>query len=411
MKYTEQDLVRIAKRENNNKRKYLVVNRLQGKHIPVKPCEALSMFHALADILKGRYEKETLLVIGFAETATAIGAAVAAELGADYMQTTREIVPDATYLYFSEEHSHATEQKLVKEDIDRVIDTIDRIVFVEDEVTTGKTILNIINILRKQYSEKIAFSVASILNGMDETALDSYQKYDIELFWLVKTNHAAYTEIAESYWGDGRYVICKDDIESERIVTEQSASESDTTVINQIGRPIPQNGESGKETAKPGEKAIDGMVHMDYVKINQHMDTRRIVNPVEYAKYCALLYQEIIAQTDLHSTQNMLVLGTEEYMYPALFVAKKFEEQGKDVRFHATTRSPIAVSTENDYPLHTRYELKSLYDSKRTTYIYELQKYDTVVIITDAKGEIREGICSLVYALKVSGNEQIVLVS
>ena len=411
MKYTEQDLVRIAKRENNNKRKYLVVNRLQGKHIPVKPCEAISMFRALADTLKGRYEKETLLVIGFAETATAIGVAVAAELGADYMQTTRELVSDATYLYFSEEHSHATEQKLVKDDIDRVIGTIDRIVFVEDEVTTGKTILNIINILRKQYSEKIAFSVASVLNGMDETALDSYQKYDIELFWLVKTNHAAYTEIAESYRGDGRYIICKDDIEPEHIVIDQSASESDTTVISQIARPILQNGKSGKEMANPEEKAIDGMVHMDYIKINQYMDTRRIVNPVEYAEYCAWLYQEIAARTDLHSTQNMLVLGTEEYMYPALFVAKKFEEQGKDVRFHATTRSPIAVSTEDDYPLHTRYELKSLYDSKRTTYIYDLQKYDTVVIITDAKGEVREGICSLVYALKVSGNGHIVLVS
>lgn len=411
MKYTEQDLVRIAKRENNNKRKFLVVNRLQGKHIPVKPCEALSMFRALADTLKGRYKKETLLVIGFAETATAIGAAVARELGADYMQTTRELVSDATYLYFSEEHSHATEQKLVKDDIDRVIGTIDRIVFVEDEVTTGKTILNIINMLRKQYSEKIAFSVASVLNGMDETALDSYQKYDIELFWLVKTNHAAYTEIAESYRGDGRYIICKDDIEPEHIVIDQSASESDTTVISQIARPILQNGKSGKEMAKPEEKAIDGMVHMDYIKINQYMDTRRIVNPVEYAEYCAWLYQEIAARTDLHSTQNMLVLGTEEYMYPALFVAKKFEEQGKDVRFHATTRSPIAVSTEDDYPLHTRYELKSLYDSKRTTYIYDLQKYDTVVIITDAKGEVREGICSLVYALKVSGNGHIVLVS
>ena len=35
--YTEQGVVRIARRENNNKRKYLVVNRLQGKHVPVKP--------------------------------------------------------------------------------------------------------------------------------------------------------------------------------------------------------------------------------------------------------------------------------------------------------------------------------------------------------------------------------------
>ncbi len=38
--YKEEDLVRIAKRENNTKRKYLVVNRLQGKHIPVSPKNA-----------------------------------------------------------------------------------------------------------------------------------------------------------------------------------------------------------------------------------------------------------------------------------------------------------------------------------------------------------------------------------
>ena len=43
MVYTEQNLVRIAKRENNPKRTYLVVNRLQGKHIPVKPHDALAM--------------------------------------------------------------------------------------------------------------------------------------------------------------------------------------------------------------------------------------------------------------------------------------------------------------------------------------------------------------------------------
>ena len=33
--YTEKQLVAVAKRENNTKRNYLVVNRLQGKHVPV----------------------------------------------------------------------------------------------------------------------------------------------------------------------------------------------------------------------------------------------------------------------------------------------------------------------------------------------------------------------------------------
>ncbi|MDE7324304.1 MAG: phosphoribosyltransferase family protein [Lachnospiraceae bacterium] len=378
--YTEQNLVRIAKRENNNKRKYLVVNRLQGKHIPVKPCEALAMFRALAGKLHSPYKGETLLVIGFAETATAIGAAVAAELGADYMQTTRERVPDAEYLYFSEEHSHAVEQKLVKNDIDSAVKTIDRILFVEDEVTTGKTILNIIDILKKRYSENIKFSVASILNGMDKAALDKYQNCGIDLFWLVKTDHAAYTEIADSYKGDGIYVGCKGGM-----LSDPNQSMDGIQNIN-----------------LPGV-----LKKIRYTIAGERMDTRRLVNSVEYNTFCANLYQDIASQADFGSAQNILVLGTEEFMYPALYVAEELETRGKSVRFHATTRSPIAVGTEQDYPLHTRYELRSFYDSRRTTYIYDLHKYDAVVIITDAQGDTAAGMETLYHALAISGNERI----
>ena len=95
------DLIRIAKREHNKKRNYLVVNRLQGKHIPVQPDQALGMFAQLAERLEKRFDREKTLVIGFAETATAIGATVAIKLGAYYIQTTREEVEGAQYLYFS----------------------------------------------------------------------------------------------------------------------------------------------------------------------------------------------------------------------------------------------------------------------------------------------------------------------
>ena len=144
MEYVENDLVRIAKRENNNKRNYLIVDPLQGKHIPVSPSRSLGLFSDLAKTVEEEYKDERLLVIGFAETATAVGAGVAIILDAKYIQTTRENIPDVEYLFFSEEHSHATEQKLVKNDIDAVIKDIDRIIFVEDEVSTGKTIVNII---------------------------------------------------------------------------------------------------------------------------------------------------------------------------------------------------------------------------------------------------------------------------
>lgn len=378
--YTEQNLVRIAKRENNQKRNYLVVNRLQGKHIPVKPYKALAMFQALAAQLQGQYNEEKLLVIGFAETATAIGAAVAAALNADYIQTTRELVPNVTYLYFSEEHSHATEQKLVKEDIDCAMKTIDRILFVEDEVTTGKTIQNIIDILRKQYVKKIKFSVASILNGMNQDALDRYKKYEIDLFWLVKTNHAAYVEKAESFRGDGTYIDCK---------------------INFI-----EGNRQEKNTILERKNLFD----IISIKNNRKMDTRRVVRCAEYHQFCESLYQNIVNKTDLNKAHKILVLGTEEYMYPALYTACQLEAQGKEVRFHATTRSPIVVSNEEDYPLHVRYELTSFYDNTRTTYIYDLQRYDTVVIMTDADNEMTEGLCSLVYALRRCGNEHIIYI-
>ena len=135
-------------------------------------------------------------MVGFAETATAIGAAVAIECQAAYMQTTREVIDGVDYLYFSESHSHATEQKLVKTDLDKIIGKTDRIIFIEDEVTTGNTILNIVRLIQKTYAKPVSFAVASILNGMNEEALENYKNLKIPVHYLVKTTHDTYTEIA-----------------------------------------------------------------------------------------------------------------------------------------------------------------------------------------------------------------------
>lgn len=70
--YTE-NIIAIAKRENNAKRKFLVVNKYQGKHVPVSPDLPFKMFSALADLVAERCKGERLLLIGFAETATTIG--------------------------------------------------------------------------------------------------------------------------------------------------------------------------------------------------------------------------------------------------------------------------------------------------------------------------------------------------
>ena len=109
MEYREEDLMRLAKRVNNAKRAYLIVNPLQGKHVPVSPTAALTMMGALGTLL-ARVHPRADLVIGFAETATAVGAAVAAALPgpAAYLHTTREAFAlSGGSVDFLEEHSHA----------------------------------------------------------------------------------------------------------------------------------------------------------------------------------------------------------------------------------------------------------------------------------------------------------------
>lgn len=388
--YTEAELVRIAKRENNTRRKYLVVNRLQGKHIPVSPKEALQMFRSLAELIKEAYPSERLLMVGFAETATAIGASVAIECQAAYMQTTREVIDGVDYLYFSESHSHATEQKLVKTDLDKIIGKTDRIVFIEDEVTTGNTILNIVRLIQKTYAKPFSFAVASILNGMNEEALENYKNLKIPVHYLVKTAHDTYTEIAEQYQADGTCHICTKPQEKE---VEQQKEVQQQIEMQQT-----------KEAQQP----------IEVQEISGWINARRLHTADTYKQACEQLWQEIQQKygytkytKETETGRRILVLGTEEFMYPALYVGAKLEEAGYTVRMHATTRSPIAVSKEEKYPLHTRYELASLYDKNRITFVYDLTEYEEVLVLTDAQNQETEGWESLQRALALNQNRQI----
>ena len=377
MNYQQKDLVRIAKRENNTKRSYLVVDPLQGKHVPVEPSKALNLFKSLAEKLQGKYEGERLLLIGFAETATAIGAQAAITLGTKYIQTTREVIPHARYLFFSEAHSHATEQKLVKDDIDRVINDIDRIVFIEDEVTTGNTIMNIIKIITKEYQKKIKFAVASLLNGMTEESLKIYQDEKIELHYLVKTDHSGYGAVAEQYRCDGLYICA-----------------------------IPEN-----HTHESADIDVQSEKNMreHIISIPGWMNARRFVDAKQYEAACRKLAETVIAETGVKQGERVLVIGTEEFMYPALLTGQEIEKMGCEVRSHSTTRSPIAVSTEEEYPLHCRYELRSLYDPDRKTFIYDLENYDRVIVMTDSALVSLKGLETLTYALRMK-NENITVI-
>ena len=209
-------------------------------------------------------------MVGFAETATAIGAAVAIECQAAYMQTTREVIDGVDYLYFSESHSHATEQKLVKTDLDKIIGKTDRIIFIEDEVTTGNTILNIVRLIQKTYAKPVSFAVASILNGMNEEALENYQNLKIPVHYLVKTTHDTYTEIAEQYQADGICHICTK----------------------------PQEEEIQRQKEMRQQKKATQQIEMQ--EISGWINTRRLHAADTYQQACEQLWKEIQQKISLH---------------------------------------------------------------------------------------------------------------
>ncbi len=362
MRYLEEELVAIAKREKNVKRNYLVVNRLQGKHIPVKPEKALEMFDSLAEVVLQKMQKKKILVIGFAETATAIGSEVAIKTKSFFMQTTREEIEGVEYFYFSEVHSHAAEQKLVKTDLDRIIYEIEEIVFVEDEITTGNTILNIVREIKRGYSErKISFSVASILNGMDEMAIKSFKEEKISYFYLVKTDHRLYGKRAEQFKK-----------------TQESFCFS-------------------AQEKKPIQK----------VEFLSECNPRRLTDSLCFFDDCVKAAEQVLPF--LKKEENILVLGTEEFMFPGLWIAREIEKLGYEVYFHATTRSPIVPSKEEEYPLHHRFQMRSCYQEDRITFLYDVRKYDKVFIVTDADCTENIGLMDLEETLEKCGNHKIVV--
>lgn len=367
--YTVEQLIGIAKRENNRKRPYLMVNRLQGKYMPALPKEALAMFETLAHILRREYGEERLLIVGFAETATAIGAAVAVSMQCPYIQTTREDIPGKEYLLFSEEHSHATEQRVVKKNLDFLRGSDTRVILIDDEVTTGRTILNLVSRLRAEYGDRLRFSVASLLNCMEQEEKRRYQREGIALHTLMETDRSKFAERAASCQADGAYLEGKQEKPScpYQVVTIAGAVEART--------------------------GTDGMT---------------------YQNACDNLCREMIVKTGLNKMdmrgKKVLALGTEEFMFPGLCAAAQIEKLGADVRFHATTRGPVEVSCAKDYPLHIRYVLPSVYDRNRKTYFYNAAQYDKVYIFTDAPNPSKEAEYALVNALWECGNKDITII-
>ena len=363
--YTSQNTLRIAKRFHNRKRTYLLVNPLQAKHIPVQPSRALAMMDALGARLARKYP-DAGLVIGFAETATAIGAVVAGHMGPHcvYLHTTRESFPGALHwIEFQEEHSHAVEQKLSDDALSEQLSKTHCVILVDDEISTGATLLNMVAQLRQRHpclAEK-QIVAASILNRVSPEHEARMRQAGVQSEYLVKLPQEDYAAL----------------------VAPIEIREADPA----LPRPLSFQRRT-LSCPPPG-------------------DPRLGLPFSEYRQSCLVMARAFLEQALPHipAGSRILTLGTEECMYPVLVLGAMLEEMGRDyqVRCHATTRSPIGVCPDPGYPIRSGCRLPSFYDGERTTYLYDLEPCDVLIVISDTPAEGTDALCSLVGAFPPDG--------
>ncbi|GAA3065584.1 hypothetical protein GCM10020000_56790 [Streptomyces olivoverticillatus] len=118
-------------------------------------------------------------VLGYAETATGLGHAVADGIGlAPYLHSTRRAVPGVPSVGgFEEEHSHATSHLLLPEDPD-FFSGDGPLVLVDDEFSTGRTVLNTIGALHGRFprSRYVIVALVDMRGAGDRARLTEFAR-------------------------------------------------------------------------------------------------------------------------------------------------------------------------------------------------------------------------------------------
>lgn len=336
------EIIGIAKRDKNTKRSFLLVNKLQSKHYPSDPNKTDMLFSLLAKTVQNKFsDKNNVLVVGFAETAVTIGAYIAAAFeNSYYIQTTRETIKNKDFLTFSEVHSHAVTHRLYTDNLQEIIENCDLIIIADDEFTTGNTALNLIKTLKSnfniQHSCKIC--MASIFNCVKDEHLLRIKENNIEIISLVTAQ-----------------------LNSEKLKFPYEFSKDDDIIYR-----------SKKE--------------IDFDEIGGKAVPYMVINTKQYIQSCENFISEILRKLQpINPSENILVVGTEEFSLCALKLGKILKQTVNNVNVQCTTQSPILPSSDKNYIINNRISFESLYNPERTTYLYQLKHYGTIIILTDSE--------------------------
>ncbi len=325
---------------NNLKRRFLFISKNLGKHIPVSPNKVDELGLLLSRAYKEKfknYESEKQLVIGFAETATCLSHSFFnyLETSEFFIHTTRENINSFEKIEFKEEHSHATEQILYVDNLVKVND-INTIILVDDEITTSKTCINMIEKLREKYSVE-KYVIVSMLN------------------WIDKKRQEEINEISRSFNIDIEYVyLFGGNFTFE--FDENQAIEDKIQITEDVENDIKIN--------------YISLDFEEYLTLKRYIKyTGRFgITRDEQEKLKKIISREAIKLNSIKTYNKVLAIGIEEFMYIPMMLSK---ELNGDVYYHSITRSPIIAMNKDSYPIKKKYKMKSFYNDN-INYLYNV---------------------------------------
>ena len=410
------DLVGVAARRNP-RRAHLLVSTVLGKHIPAEPGLVISTGRLLGELVaeilgrstsvdwatlaatavrgadpaplldaldevRAARAQASVVVLGFAETATSLGHLVADQLVAEcYLHSTRRSVPGVEVAgTFEEGHSHATSHLLMPIPTG-LLDPTDTIVLVDDELSTGKTAMGTIEALHARLPRK-RYVLASLIDLRNDA--------DVAQMSLLASRLGCLIDVVSLTRGtvtlpDGLMAAVADHLAGLEAPAVETVSEIGAVSNCEINWPseVPDGGRHG-------------FLGSDRPSFEEALNSAAI-------SLSAAVHQRVPRGS------RVVVVGTEELMYLPLRLAAVLGADF-DVRFQSTTRSPVLALDDPGYPVRRAFtfaDAEGATDAPRFVYnVLDLATGagpDLVVLVTDADTPVLRGPDGALTALRGAG--------
>ena len=323
-------LLKYAERINP-KRAFLFVSKVLGKHIPVAPSTMQQTYLDLASQIDA-FEASSTTFIAMAETAVGLGAGVyrayceQQQTQPLFVSTTRHQQSHLPVLgEFLEEHSHAQDQ-LIHSSHDpqkhqHLINT-QTLILIDDEVSTGKTFINLVHSLQR-------------------AGLNNIQRI-ITITLVDWTADQGVTQISD--------IPC------------QAIS-------------LLRGQWQWQEQPNPNT------ITMPKVDATQQGDFP-VIAPCDWGREPTFQPAKSWYQAKIKKdNEKILVLGSGEYSWIPFLIAEQLEQQGAEVYYSATTRSPIAQGHAIEHIL----AFKDNYGLNMNNYAYNVdpRRYDRILLVIE----------------------------